>query len=195
MMLDSKKHIPDRVLRTMGYFSNFRGMMNRYLREQEHWDEHLQQTRKFISDAISRTEHRNVVVLGSGWLLDIPLEELSERFEKVILVDIWHPAQVRHKMTKLPNVELKYMDLSGNTVMKAYEVANRNKTPDAGSLAIEEIFPDPIQLPEETVFIFLPMYLPNWMHRSGITWLQGRSSWMNTWMNIRPWSRNSIWII
>ncbi len=146
-MRDKKRHIPDRVLRAMGYFSNFRGMMNRYLREHEYWDDHLQRTRKFISDAISQTGHNKVVVLGSGWLLDVPLEELSGQFEKVILVDIWHPAQVRHKMTKLPNVELKYMDLSGNTVMKAWEVASRNKKTETDLPGIEAIFPDPVQLP------------------------------------------------
>ena len=36
----------------------------------------------------------NVTVLGSGWLLDLPLAEMLEKTEMIYLVDIVHPPEV-----------------------------------------------------------------------------------------------------
>jgi hypothetical protein len=52
-------------------------------------------------------------VLGSGWLLDIPAEELAAMFDEVWLFDIKHPAMVSRRMKNLPNVRLIETDISG----------------------------------------------------------------------------------
>jgi len=53
------------------------------------------------------------VVLGSGWLHDVPLDHLVERYRRVVLVDAVHPWPVRLKARVHPQVVLATADLSG----------------------------------------------------------------------------------
>ena len=99
----------------MGYFDDQSGIMRRYQREREHWDAHLQYTRQFAIQAMQGKSRTSAAVLGSGWLLDVPLEELSRYFEKVYLYDVRHPRKVKKQVYPLSNVELRVCDISGFT--------------------------------------------------------------------------------
>ena len=106
--------------RRAGYVSDQFGIRNRYLRESANWKSHIDNTRRFILDAAQKTEKRGTVtVLGSGWLYDVPLDELSQMFESVVLVDIVHPEPVRIRASRLPNVRLITADLTGGAVQQA----------------------------------------------------------------------------
>ena len=106
--------------RRAGYVSDQLGIRTRFLREKGNWQSHLDNTRRFIVDAAANTaNHRSVAVLGSGWLYDVPLDELSQMFDSVTLVDIVHPESVKLKAGKLPNVNLVNADLTGGAVVKA----------------------------------------------------------------------------
>ena len=60
------------------------------------------------------TERKSAAaILGSGWLLDVPLEEMSKLFEKVYLYDIRHPSKVKKQAKSMGNVELIVCDISG----------------------------------------------------------------------------------
>jgi hypothetical protein len=100
------------MFRRMGYFDDQSGIMRRYASERKNWDAHLQHTREFVVQAMQGKERHSAAVLGSGWLLDVPLEELSRHFEKVYLYDIRHPAKVRKQAKQLGNVELRVCDIS-----------------------------------------------------------------------------------
>lgn len=106
--------------RRAGYVSDQFGIRNRYLRESDNWKSHIDNTRRFILDAAQKTEKRGTVtVLGSGWLYDVPLDELSQMSESVVLVDIVHPEPVRIRAARLPNVRLITADLTGGAVQQA----------------------------------------------------------------------------
>lgn len=117
----------------MGYRSDQQGIMNRYLSEQAGWERHLNQTRNFISNTLSnRPEIETVAVLGSGWLLDVPLEFLSRTFRHVIMVDIMHPPQIAHKLSGFENVQLVEEDISG-FMLPVWDFVQQNrkkKNPD-----------------------------------------------------------------
>ncbi len=120
-MIKSFFGTPDeRVFRKMGYFGDQAGIMRRYRREQEHWDTHLQNTRQFAVRAMQGKNHQTAAVLGSGWLLDVPINELTRYFEKVYLYDIQHPAAVKKQVQSLDNVELCVCDIS-NFAHAVYE--------------------------------------------------------------------------
>ena len=55
---------------------------------------------------------RVALVLGSGGLLDVPLEELSRRFGEVWLVDMVHPWRARLWARRLGNVRLIEHDIT-----------------------------------------------------------------------------------
>lgn len=102
-----------RRARKLGYIADQQGIINRYLREQGGWDSHLIKTRDFIVEGVRAAKPDIVTILGSGWLLDIPLEELASLCEHINLVDINHPAQVKRKAGILKNVSLIEDDITG----------------------------------------------------------------------------------
>ena len=106
--------------RRAGYVSDQLGIRNRFLRESGNWKSHLDNTRNFIVEAARKTEkHTSVAVLGSGWLYDVPIDELSQMFESVTLVDIVHPEPVKARAARMPNVRLVTADLTGGAVQQA----------------------------------------------------------------------------
>ena len=117
--------VPRKILRRMGFARDQQGIMNRYLREGPGWKEHLEKSRAFIHASFAGRSLDSVAVLGSGWLLDVPLEALSARFSRIFLVDLLHPPQVIKKVGKLPNVELLEADLTGGAVGQLWEQAGK----------------------------------------------------------------------
>ena len=106
--------------RRAGYVSDQNGIRNRFLRESGNWQSHLQSTRGFIiKEAQQAEKHQSVAVLGSGWLYDVPLDELSQMFDKVTLVDIVHPEPVKIRAARMSNVQLVTADLTGGAVQQA----------------------------------------------------------------------------
>jgi len=102
-----------RILRKFGFKLDQNGIINRYLRESENWDKHLKKSKDFILKTASAKSKNTAVILGSGWLLDVPVEELSDMFQHLILVDIVHPRQIEHKIKKFNNIELIEADVTG----------------------------------------------------------------------------------
>lgn len=102
----------DNIAKKTGLARDQEGIIQRYFREKQNWDIHLRNTRDFI---LQHTAERTgtVIVLGSGWLLDVPVKELTQRFDRVYLADIRHPIQVQKKMQSFPQVELLTVDLTG----------------------------------------------------------------------------------
>jgi len=109
-----------KILRKMKYLSDLEGIMNRYLKEGRNWESHLENTRNFILDCLRSNANNTVTILGSGWLLDVPLTDLNDRCEKIVLVDIFHPPQIKHKMRKYPKVKLVTQDITGGTVNEVF---------------------------------------------------------------------------
>jgi hypothetical protein len=74
------------------------------------WAEHLARARLEMSAAPGG---ETVVILGSGWLHDVPVELLAARYRRVLLVDAVHPAPARHAAKRHPRITLIHADLSG----------------------------------------------------------------------------------
>jgi len=102
-----------RMFRNMGYFDDQSGIIRRFQRESDHWDTHLKNTRQLVMETMQRKNRKSAAVLGSGWLLDVPVEEMSRYFEKLYLYDIRHPAAIKKQVHPLENVELRVCDISG----------------------------------------------------------------------------------
>ncbi|MEE4115189.1 MAG: hypothetical protein V2I37_03420 [Marinilabiliaceae bacterium] len=108
--------VKGRILKKMGYLADQQGIINRYLREAGGWDSHLLKCRDYILDKLNKYSPAVVTVLGSGWLLDVPLEELAEKCNTINLVDINHPPQVARKVKQYPGVNLIKDDITGGLI-------------------------------------------------------------------------------
>ena len=110
-------------LRAMGYPVELRALGARRNRCQSAWQSHLQNSQTIILESAELcAAKRKALIIGSGLLFDIPLGELSRRFEKVVLVDIVHLWRVRRQASRYPNVQLLQLDVTG-VVEQVYAIA------------------------------------------------------------------------
>jgi hypothetical protein len=97
----------------MGYIKELIAIEARHRRCRAAWAPHLENCKKLILDAAGGIPHGQVTVLGSGLLLEVPVEELAVKFEDVALVDIFHMPAVERRVRRLSNVRLVTTDLTG----------------------------------------------------------------------------------
>lgn len=116
------------IIRRMGFVRDQEGIMNRYIRESSQWRVHLEKTHNFISGSFAQADIESVAVLGSGWLLDVPLDHLIKRFKHIYLVDIHHPIQIRKKTAAISQVELIEADLTGGAIEQIWQLLREAKT-------------------------------------------------------------------
>jgi len=88
----------------------------RHKRHGAAWEPHLARCRALAlaaARACPEGARRTALVLGSGLLLDVPLDELSALFETVILADMAFVPEVRARAMRLGNVQTLATDLTG----------------------------------------------------------------------------------
>lgn len=115
-------HSPEyrRILHKMGYYGYQNGLIYRHLGQEGGWDEHNRNCRSYIIRAVDHFKPDKVTILGSGWLLDIPLAELAGKVKSVVLADIVHPPEVRQQVEPYPNVELREFDVTGCLIKEVW---------------------------------------------------------------------------
>lgn len=111
----------------MNFLSDQEGIISRYLNEKNNWNPHLKKSREFILNCIKKKKNSTVSILGSGWLLDVPIEELNKHCKRVLLIDIFHPPQILRKIRDLPKVEAIQQDITGGMIEKVYHLAQAYK--------------------------------------------------------------------
>lgn len=107
------------------YISGHHNLIQRMLREEGNWQGHLDNTRAAIMAAVDRLDPRSVRVLGSGWLLDVPLKELAERCERITLCDIIHPQQIVSKYADSGTITFETVDITGGLADRVYNQRRR----------------------------------------------------------------------
>jgi hypothetical protein len=114
-----------RILHRFGYYDYQQGLIHRHLGQDEGWNNHLRNCRDYIIRAIKEIKPAKVTVLGSGWLLDLPLAEMLETVQSVDLIDIVHPPEAKSQIASLPGVELIEDDVTGGVVTAVWEKTRR----------------------------------------------------------------------
>ncbi|WP_243358578.1 hypothetical protein [Fundidesulfovibrio terrae] len=100
--------------RSLGYLKESIAISARARRCRAAWREHLENCRAAVLEAARTCPVRGTaVVLGSGAILDIPVEELSAMFGRVVLADLVHPWTARLRVRKLAGVQLDSVDVTG----------------------------------------------------------------------------------
>lgn len=114
-----------RILHKLGYYNYQRGLIYRHLDQEGNWNTHLKNCRNFILKSIDFYKPSVVTVLGSGWLLDLPLREMAGQVSEINLVDIVHPPEVKSQISEMKNVVLKEEDISGGLISEIWQKAGR----------------------------------------------------------------------
>jgi hypothetical protein len=109
-----------RILHKMGYYGYQQGLIHRHLEQGRGWDSHLENSRRFILKAVDLIKPERVTVLGSGWLLDLPLSEIAEKTGSVILCDIVHPPEVIKQAGEIKGVTVMELDATGGLINEVW---------------------------------------------------------------------------
>ena len=135
-----------RILNKMGYYAYQNGLIYSHLKQEGGWDSHLDRCRKFINRALEYYKPAKVTVLGSGWLLDLPLAEMLEKTGMVCLVDIIHPPEVIRQAGDIDKVILVEQDITGGLIEEIWEKTRKfslfNKLKSLESISVPEFAPD-----------------------------------------------------
>ncbi len=101
------------AVRKMGYLHEAIAMAARAKRCQQQWGEHYQNCQISIQQAVEQCEEfDSVLIFGAGSLNDVPLELLSKRFKKVLLVDLLFLQAARDKVKPYANIQLIEHDVT-----------------------------------------------------------------------------------
>jgi len=101
------------IARKLGYIQDQKGILRRYKREKNAWESHLSNTKEYIKEQIDGCRFKSVAVLGSGYLLDLPLAELLACSDSIFLYDIHHPKKITNKFAQDPKVKCIQQDITG----------------------------------------------------------------------------------
>ncbi len=125
----------------MGYYDYQQGLIVNYMNQGEGWLSHQKKCRDFILNAIDFFLPEKITVLGSGWLLELPLLEMSEKADEIILVDIIHPPEVITQTAGIKHLKLIEDDITGGLVEKVWKWAGK------GTILNRKSFPEMINIP------------------------------------------------
>jgi hypothetical protein len=100
--------------RRLGYVGDSVRLASRARRCRAAWAPHLAAARDTVRAAMADLPRRDTaVVLGSGGLDDVPVDDLAAAFRRVVLVDVVHPWRARLRARRHRNVTRLTFDLSG----------------------------------------------------------------------------------
>lgn len=118
-----------KAFRRVGYLQGQLGIKVRHRQCRHDWRPHLELTKVAIVEAAQAcSQRRKCVILGSGRLLDVPLQRLSQMFQQVILVDAVHPLSAYAAAMWFRNVRLIRADVTG-TAEELTQVAKNPSLP------------------------------------------------------------------
>ncbi|WP_417317466.1 hypothetical protein [Emcibacter sp.] len=104
----------DPAVKSLGYVRESIAIESRYKRCRNAWQSHLEACRREILLAAgSLTPGSHIVIVGSGGLYDVPLEELRERGLRLSLVDIVHLPATRRRYRQDEDVHFIEVDVTG----------------------------------------------------------------------------------
>lgn len=133
MLIEWLKHTLIRcpaALKDAGVLYDLIALESRAHRLRRAWQPHHETCRHLITGWAEQTPGRDcAVILGSGLLLEIPLEVLTRTFRRVVLVDLFHMPSVRRAVRSFPGVDLCETDLTG-CLDRMAETAARGSLPD-----------------------------------------------------------------
>jgi hypothetical protein len=93
----------------LGYAYESIAIQSRYRRQQTAWQPHIDGCHKFFNQLTGK----RLIILGSGPLIDVPMDSLLEKFEKIYLIDLVQPLSVTKKYKNSEKVECITQDITG----------------------------------------------------------------------------------
>jgi hypothetical protein len=111
--------VPSDVFETLGYAKASAGISALRAKHRAGWQQHAERSKAFLLRGAPSEPGGTAAIVGAGKLYDIPLKQLAERFERLLLVDVDGAAlaesveQVLGDSTPRQRIELVTSDVTG----------------------------------------------------------------------------------
>jgi hypothetical protein len=102
----------NKVAKDWGYVYQNVSLKFRSRRCAKAWQSHAECSQQLIRDHLEKTKPKSVMIIGSGLLLEVPIQDLLAKTEKIYLVDLVHAKEIRQLAAKNPKIELIERDIS-----------------------------------------------------------------------------------
>jgi len=112
----------------MHFLADQQGILQRYMKEATGWAAHIKHTKQEIINGATGKGNNKCAILGSGWLLDIPMEELTARFNELHLIDIIHPTQIKNKYKNNNKIKCIECDVTGGAINEFFDSVQFHKS-------------------------------------------------------------------
>lgn len=127
--LSERPKLPE--AKSFGHLVESISLLSRESRCKKSWSTHRASCKQFIISELKNAVHFDaVLVLGSGPLHEIPIEELAKTFKKVVLVDIVHLKSTKKSVAHLPNIEFVEHELTEIEEALRVQKVLKNKVPE-----------------------------------------------------------------
>jgi hypothetical protein len=143
---------PKKILRRMDMIADQNGIYRRYLQEGNNWKLHLSNTKRFIIECLTDSDAKQVAILGSGWLLDIPVNFLAEHPSHVFFYDLRHPGHLPEKFKAHRNFHFITLDITGGLINRTYNLFSGRRKPGIAEI-VGEFNAPAFKLPEPSDYI------------------------------------------
>jgi hypothetical protein len=144
-----------------GHLAEAIALEARHGRQRQAWAGHLEQCRATClaaMDSCPPERRRTALVLGAGLLLDVPLEELAERFSTVVLLDLAFLPRVATQAKTLGNVRLLRHDITGCLDSLARTTTSTGKPPRVPPVAVPQEAAEPDFVYSANLLSQLPLF-------------------------------------
>jgi hypothetical protein len=114
--------------KTFGHLYEAIAIREREKRCSNFWKSHRQESKKLILEVVNSIKQKNaLLILGSGPMHEIPIEELSKLFLNISLVDIVHLPETKKKYQHLKNLNFIEHDITEleNSISKEKIILNQ----------------------------------------------------------------------
>ncbi|MCQ8118271.1 hypothetical protein [Methylomonas rosea] len=182
-----------REARILGYAREMAALQARHCRCRQAWDPHIQATKQALLSAAQGLDKQGgaALIVGGGSAHDLPIAELLQHFEQIVLLDIAFTYQSRHLAKLWPNrVFCRLHDVTG---IVDWLVQHRQIPPQA--LVLNPIVPKLVVKPRWVASVNcltqLPLLPLDWLANAGVETLKleafGRAlmlahlHWLDSW--------------
>lgn len=120
--IQSKLTTASKTVRTIGFVNSSVALEARHKRCAEAWRPHLENCHRMILENLP-VAATNILIVGSGPLLEIPIDELLKRQLQITLVDVVHPSRPRKLGAKFAS-QLKLLEIDVSGIVEAIKTKN-----------------------------------------------------------------------
>jgi len=112
-LIDYWRQPSSALIRRLGYVYSTVALDRRYRRQRQNWAPHIQACHNFWQQILDTEKPQKLCIIGSGPLIETPIEQILAQVQTVTLVDVIHPRLIKRRWGSHPKIIWVQADVTG----------------------------------------------------------------------------------